>query len=127
MAHPIDKIKCTHPDHGSAETCEDTAVGCHRYCTCCLGVGAERNWLNDQLAEKSERLKTLEEQLVNCQEYAVESDSGKESLQKLCSELEVVLKAVRHVANQSIGVVGWHKNGGVATWDEVLPELKEIF
>ncbi|WP_421202670.1 hypothetical protein [Aeromonas sp. 602658] len=31
--------------------------------------------------------------------------------------------AVQSVMNDSQGVVGWHKNGDIATWDELLPEV----
>ena len=33
------------------------------------------------------------------------------------------LKGVLDVMNNSRGVAGWHKNGDIATWDEVLPEV----
>lgn len=31
--------------------------------------------------------------------------------------------AVQSVMNDSQGVVGWHKNGAIASWDELLPEV----
>jgi len=37
----------------------------------------------------------------------------------LCEALNGVLG----VMNNSQGVVGWHKNGDIATWDELLPEV----
>lgn len=33
------------------------------------------------------------------------------------------LNGVQGVMNNSQGVVGWHKNGDIATWDELLPEV----
>ena len=33
------------------------------------------------------------------------------------------LNDVQDVMNNSHGVAGWHKNGDIATWDEVLPEV----
>ena len=36
-----------------------------------------------------------------------------------------VLDAVRAVAFNSDGIAGWHKNGNIATWGEVLPELED--
>lgn len=37
-----------------------------------------------------------------------------------------VIEAVRVVAGQSEGIVGWHQNGAVAGWDEVLPEVFDL-
>lgn len=39
--------------------------------------------------------------------------------------LERKLEAVLAVARESNGIVGWHKNGDVASWEEILPELFE--
>jgi hypothetical protein len=33
------------------------------------------------------------------------------------------LQAVLAIANNSDGIAGWHKNGGLATWTELLPEV----
>ncbi|MNH37244.1 hypothetical protein D3C79_981240 [compost metagenome] len=33
------------------------------------------------------------------------------------------LKGVLGVMNNSQGVAGWHQNGAIATWDELLPEV----
>jgi len=33
------------------------------------------------------------------------------------------LNGVLGVMNDSEGVAGWHKNGDIATWDELLPEV----
>ena len=33
------------------------------------------------------------------------------------------LNGVMGVMNNSQGVAGWHKNGDIATWDELLPEV----
>jgi hypothetical protein len=33
------------------------------------------------------------------------------------------LNGVLGVMNNSQGVAGWHKNGDIATWDELLPEV----
>lgn len=34
-----------------------------------------------------------------------------------------VIEAVRAVASQSEGIAGWHQNGDVAGWDEILSEI----
>jgi hypothetical protein len=35
------------------------------------------------------------------------------------------LNAVKAVMNHSEGIAGWHLNGNVATWYEVLPEVDD--
>lgn len=37
--------------------------------------------------------------------------------------LREALNGVLGVMNNSEGVAGWHKNGDIATWDELLPEV----
>ncbi|HHO2159657.1 TPA: hypothetical protein ACRTNB_001861 [Aeromonas hydrophila] len=37
--------------------------------------------------------------------------------------LREALNGVLGVMNNSQGVAGWHKNGAIATWDELLPEV----
>lgn len=37
--------------------------------------------------------------------------------------LREALNDVLDVMNNSQGVAGWHKNGDIATWDELLPEV----
>lgn len=36
-----------------------------------------------------------------------------------------VIESVRAVAAHSVGIAGWHQNGNIATWSEVLPELED--
>ncbi|HEI8866131.1 TPA: hypothetical protein SLG40_001618 [Serratia odorifera] len=36
---------------------------------------------------------------------------------------DFIITAVKDLARDSQGVIGWHLNGDVASWDEVLPEL----
>ena len=38
-------------------------------------------------------------------------------------ELLAALEAVQAVANNSDGVAGWHMNGDIAKWDDLLPEI----
>lgn len=40
--------------------------------------------------------------------------------------LKSIIEAVQGVANQSQGITGWHLNGAVAEWDEVLPEINNV-
>lgn len=41
-------------------------------------------------------------------------------------ELLAALEAVQAVANKSSGIAGWHLNGDVASWDDLLPEVAEV-
>lgn len=36
---------------------------------------------------------------------------------------DFIITAVKDLVRESEGVIGWHLNGDVASWDEVLPEL----
>ncbi|EEZ4300489.1 hypothetical protein [Escherichia coli] len=36
------------------------------------------------------------------------------------------VEAVRSVADNSSGIAGWHLNGDIATWEEILPEINDI-
>jgi len=47
-------------------------------------------------------------------------------LAAMTKQRDVLLEAlngVRGVMNNSQGVAGWHQNGAIATWDELLPEV----
>jgi hypothetical protein len=49
-----------------------------------------------------------------------------EQVQQLAAEnciQDFIISAVRDLARESDGVSGWHLNGDIATWDQVLPEL----
>lgn len=46
-----------------------------------------------------------------------------EAMTKQRDALLDAMYAVQSVMNDSQGVVGWHKNGDIATWDELLPEV----
>lgn len=43
-----------------------------------------------------------------------------------CAAQKSVIDAVVAVANQSQGISGWHLNGDVAGWGEILPEIYDI-
>lgn len=57
----------------------------------------------------------LEVQLVRANALAAESAVMLETIE-----------AVRSVADNSSGISGWHLNGDIATWEEVLPEINDI-
>ena len=49
-----------------------------------------------------------------------------EKLAAMTKQRDVLLEAlngVQGVMNNSQGVAGWHKNGDIASWDELLPEV----
>ena len=49
-----------------------------------------------------------------------------EKLEAMTKQRDVLLDAlngVLGVMNNSQGVAGWHQNGVIATWDELLPEV----
>ncbi|MBW3797775.1 hypothetical protein GPK29_11700 [Aeromonas hydrophila] len=49
-----------------------------------------------------------------------------QKLAAMTKQRDVLLDAVRDVRdvmNDSQGVAGWHQNGAIATWDELLPEV----
>lgn len=51
-----------------------------------------------------------------------------EKLEAMTKQRDVLLEAlngVQGVMNRSEGVAGWHKNGDIATWDELLPEVAD--
>ncbi|MFM5873954.1 hypothetical protein ACET5X_00870 [Aeromonas veronii] len=51
-----------------------------------------------------------------------------EKLEAMTKQRDVLLEAlngVQGVMNNSQGVTGWHKNGDIATWDELLPEVAD--
>lgn len=37
-----------------------------------------------------------------------------------------IIDAVRGVADKSGGIAGWHLNGDIAKWSEILPEIDDI-
>ncbi|MCZ8778293.1 hypothetical protein OM280_03445 [Escherichia albertii] len=57
----------------------------------------------------------LEVQLVRANALAAENAAMHETIE-----------AVRSVADNSSGIAGWHLNGDIATWEEILPEINDI-
>ncbi|MDY8683373.1 hypothetical protein UY481_12680 [Escherichia coli] len=85
----------------------------------------------------------LEVQLVRAnalaedQQKAIESIKQADSAVKLAHEkfsalaaenaaMHETIEAVRSVADSSSGIAGWHLNGDIATWEEILPEINDI-
>ncbi|MCY6405462.1 hypothetical protein OXV02_10735 [Escherichia coli] len=85
----------------------------------------------------------LEVQLVRANELAEDQQKAIESIKqadaavKLAHEkfsalaaenaaMHETIEAVRSVADNSSGIAGWHLNGDIATWEEILPEINDI-
>lgn len=85
----------------------------------------------------------LEVQLVRANalaedhQRAIESIKQADSAVKLAHEkfsalaaeneaMHETIEAVRSVADNSSGIAGWHLNGDIATWEEILPEINDI-
>ncbi|MFP8397959.1 hypothetical protein [Raoultella ornithinolytica] len=50
-------------------------------------------------------------------------------LRQLAAEnvgLRETIEAVRCIADNSSGIAGWHLNGDIAEWPEILPEIDDI-
>ncbi|HHX2124443.1 TPA: hypothetical protein ACVFF4_001690 [Klebsiella pneumoniae] len=50
-------------------------------------------------------------------------------VKKLAAEnlsMRETIEAVRGVADNSSGIAGWHLNGEIAQWSEILPEIDDI-
>lgn len=63
-----------------------------------------------------------------CGDYVTYSDHQKLVAENLELKAEnciqdFIITAVKDLVRESEGVIGWHRNGDVASWDEVLPEL----
>jgi hypothetical protein len=68
----------------------------------------------------------LELQLTD---MAVQLANAESKCRELAAEnagLKDAIEAVRGVANNSSGISGWHLNGNIATWEEILPEIDDI-
>lgn len=69
--------------------------------------------------ESSGELSIKEEKYLNvaklCVQLAAENVTMRETIE-----------AVRGVADNSSGIAGWHLNGEIAQWSEILPEIDDI-
>lgn len=71
----------------------------------------------------------LEVQFVRSTNMAVQLANAESKCRELAAEnagLKAVIESVQGVANQSQGIAGWHLNGAVADWDEILPEINNV-
>ncbi|EPS5314729.1 hypothetical protein ACVFA2_003368 [Escherichia coli] len=85
----------------------------------------------------------LEVQLVRANALAEDHQRATESIKQADSAVKLAhekfsalaaenaamhetVEAVRSVADNSSGIAGWHLNGDIATWEEILPEINDI-
>ncbi|EOA2133871.1 hypothetical protein ACHU2H_000919 [Escherichia coli] len=71
----------------------------------------------------------LETALRECRSAGITIDNLEAKCAALVAESAVMLEtieAVRSVADNSSGIAGWHLNGDIATWEEILPEINDI-
>lgn len=79
----------------------------------------------DEHACHCDVIESAEGDMVDYEDYA--------ALEARCAALAAenaamheTIEAVRSVADNSSGIAGWHLNGDIATWEEILPEINEI-
>lgn len=88
------------------------------------------------MTEKSTHIDEIKRLGAKCATLLEEKYHDKKKISELatrCAELvaeNIVLhraiKALQGVIENSDGVAGWHSNGDVATWEEILPEVSDI-
>lgn len=90
-------------------------------------------YLVRKFAEAEAKISALSEDQQRAIESIKQADSAvklaHEKFSALAAENAVMLEtieAVRSVADNSSGIAGWHLNGDIATWEEILPEINDI-
>lgn len=78
-----------------------------------------------KLAEKDAEIERLKAQVFTLVRNEHEARQQLVESQALVTRLREALDAVQQVANRSEGIAGWHLNGGIASWDSILPEVDE--
>lgn len=81
----------------------------------------------------ADKFAELEQKLIESERYGRQTDITIDNLEMKLAQmaaenagLNTVIQAVRGVADQSSGIAGWHLNGEIATWEEILPEIDNI-
>ena len=90
-------------------------------------------YLVRKFAEAEAKISALSEDHQRAIESIKQADAAvklaHEKFSALAAENAVMLEtieAVRSVADNSSGIAGWHLNGDIATWEEILPEINDI-
>ena len=91
------------------------------------------DYLVRKFAEAEAKISALSEDHQKAIESIKQADAAvklaHEKFSALAAENAVMLEtieAVRSVADNSSGIAGWHLNGDIATWEEILPEINDI-
>ncbi|MDW7316248.1 hypothetical protein RNO07_21135 [Escherichia coli] len=90
-------------------------------------------YLVRKFAEAEAKILALSEDQQRAIESIKQADAAvklaHEKFSALAAENAVMLEtieSVRSVADNSSGIAGWHLNGDIATWEEILPEINDI-
>ena len=90
-------------------------------------------YLVRKFAEAEATISELAEDRQKATESIKQADSAvklaHEKFSALAAEnaaMHETIEAVRSVADNSSGIAGWHLNGDIATWEEILPEINDI-
>ncbi|APL52713.1 hypothetical protein RG66_14950 [Escherichia coli] len=90
---------------------------------------AQDNHINQQ----ADRIELLEKKngelgrtLETAEKRIAELEANLVALAAENAAMHETIEAVRSVADNSSGIAGWHLNGDIATWEEILPEINDI-
>ncbi|ELF56697.1 hypothetical protein R0C41_02205 [Escherichia coli] len=90
-------------------------------------------YLVRKFAEAEAKISALSEDHQKAIESIKQADAAvklaHEKFSALAAEnaaMHETIEAVRSVADNSSGIAGWHLNGDIATWEEILPEINDI-
>lgn len=87
------------------------------------GHAAEVARLNEIISETTKRADRLHGMFNAGLERQGELNEQVQALAAESAIQDFIISAVKELVRDSQGVAGWHLNGAVASWDEVLPEL----
>ncbi|HFO5670188.1 TPA: hypothetical protein ACHJ95_002944 [Escherichia coli] len=73
-----------------------------------------------------EQLEKLSIELDTAKQRIAELEGNRAALAAENAAMHETIEAVRGVADNSSGIAGWHLNGDIATWEEILPEINDI-
>ena len=92
-----------------------------------------REQLEQQLSESRREFRAADATIHNLElklaDMAAQLANANSKCAALAAEnaaIHETIEAVRSVADNSSGIAGWHLNGDIATWEEILPEINDI-
>lgn len=86
-------------------------------------------WLEAKLSFKEDltsQIVELRKELVEAAGRNIALRDERNTLVAENAAMNEVISAVRGVARNSEGIAGWHLNGNIAGWDEILPEIDDV-